>query len=591
MAPTPTLSEHDPTFAEDPQSNRGNRIALVVLGAVVLLLAVVYLVLHLATSDKLPSGTTIGGIDVGMSSVADARATLSDELAAPAKEPVRIVRGKKTFELTPEEAGLAVDIDASIAQTGADTSVWNPFTMVDILLGSESYPVALDVDESALKSAVASIADDTDREVAEGRIDFPDAKPEVTEPKAGRAVDQSATVTQVREAYPLKHTDLKLPVEPVEPAVSSDDLAAAVTELAEPAMDGPVTIVAGDKKADLAPDDFAPALSVQVTDGKLTPVVDPKKLAKPLAEATKSIGTPAKDATVVIRSGKPVVVPGKAGVGVVPTEVAEKIVPVLTKSGDERAIEVETKEKQPETTTKDVQKLGIVEKVSSFTTNFPYAEYRNVNQGRAAALVNGTLLKPGETFSFNDTVGERTAANGFTTGTMISNGVFREDLGGGVSQVATTLYNAGFFAGLEDVTHKPHSFYISRYPVGREATVAWPSVDLKFKNTTDHGILIQAWVNKSTPGSQGSMNVVLWGTKKWDISAGLSSRRNPRTPATRYDATDKCVPQAGVAGFDVDVYRTFKQDGKVVKRETITARYNAADNVQCRPAPKDKKGG
>ena len=87
------------------------------------------------------------------------------------------------------------------------------------------------------------------------------------------------------------------------------------------------------------------------------------------------------------------------------------------------------------------------------------------------------------------------------------------------------------------------------------------------------------------------MNVVLWGTKKWDISAGLSSRRNPRTPATRYDATDKCVPQAGVAGFDVDVYRTFKQDGKVVKRETITARYNAADNVQCRPAPKDKKGG
>ena len=95
--------------------------------------------------------------------------------------------------------------------------------------------------------------------------------------------------------------------------------------------------------------------------------------------------------------------------------------------------------------------------------------------GRAAELVNGTLLKPGEEFSLNEVVGERTAENGFTKGFIISDGVFKEDLGGGVSQVATTTFNAMFFAGLEDVEHKPHSFYIDRYPVGREATVAWPT--------------------------------------------------------------------------------------------------------------------
>ena len=83
------------------------------------------------------------------------------------------------------------------------------------------------------------------------------------------------------------------------------------------------------------------------------------------------------------------------------------------------------------------------------------------------------MLKPGDTFSLNDIVGERTAANGFTKGFIISDGVFTEDFGGGVSQVATTTFNAAFFAGLEDVEHKPHSFYIDRYPVGREATVAW----------------------------------------------------------------------------------------------------------------------
>ena len=121
--------------------------------------------------------------------------------------------------------------------------------------------------------------------------------------------------------------------------------------------------------------------------------------------------------------------------------------------------------------------------VSDFVTYYPPATYRDINQGRAAELINGTILKPGETFSFNDTVGERTAENGFTNGFIISNGVFREDLGGGVSQVVTTTYNAAFFAGMDDVEHKPHSFYIDRYPMGREATVAWPTVDLQVQAT------------------------------------------------------------------------------------------------------------
>ena len=109
------------------------------------------------------------------------------------------------------------------------------------------------------------------------------------------------------------------------------------------------------------------------------------------------------------------------------------------------------------------------------------------------------MLKPGETFSLNDTVGERTGENGFTKGFIISDGIFKEDLGGGVSQMATTTFNATFFAGLEDVEHKPHSFYIDRYPVGREATVAWGAVDLRFKNDTPYGVLIHATVQPEHP--------------------------------------------------------------------------------------------
>ena len=138
-------------------------------------------------------------------------------------------------------------------------------------------------------------------------------------------------------------------------------------------------------------------------------------------------------------------------------------------------------------TTEQATALGIKEKMGDFTTQFPHAPYRNVNIGTAAAKINGTLLKPGETFSLNKIVGERTKENGFTEGNIISGGKFVLDLGGGVSQSATTTFNAAFFAGLKILEHKAHSVYISRYPVGREATVAWPSVDLKFLNDSGHG--------------------------------------------------------------------------------------------------------
>ena len=113
-----------------------------------------------------------------------------------------------------------------------------------------------------------------------------------------------------------------------------------------------------------------------------------------------------------------------------------------------------------------------------------------------------------------------------------------------MSQVATTTFNAVFFAGLEDVEHKPHSFYISRYPAGREATVAWPTVDLKFRNDTDTGVLIQ------TVHTPGEITVRFWGTKEYDEIRSVSSeRRNFTSGTTRYEDSDECVDQAPVVRF------------------------------------------
>jgi vancomycin resistance protein YoaR len=187
----------------------------------------------------------------------------------------------------------------------------------------------------------------------------------------------------------------------------------------------------------------------------------------------------------------------------------------------------------------------------------------------------------------NDTVGERTAENGFTKGFIISNGVYKEDFGGGVSQVATTLFNAAFFAGLEDVEHKAHSFYIDRYPIGREATVVWGAVDLKFKNNTPHGILIQSWIEPSSTSSSGSMNVRFWSTKTWDITTGVSDRYNITEEETRYIDSPECVANSGYGGFDIDVYRYFRRPGSdaLVRKETLTTTYTPSDTVVCGKDP------
>jgi vancomycin resistance protein YoaR len=150
-----------------------------------------------------------------------------------------------------------------------------------------------------------------------------------------------------------------------------------------------------------------------------------------------------------------------------------------------------------------------------------------------------------------------------------------------------------FFAGLEDVEHKPHSFYISRYPEGREATVAWGAIDLRFRNDTPYGVLIDAQVTPSTPSSQGVVRVRMWSTKTWEIESATSERYNPTQPDTRRLDTPDCYPNTGYGGFDVDVTRTFRRPGSaaVEKQETFTTTYTPSDTVICEPPPQQRGNG
>nr|WP_255499416.1 VanW family protein [Aeromicrobium senzhongii] len=458
--------------------------------------------------------------------------------------------------------------------------------MIALFAGGSDHDPQLRVDDTKLAAAVASVAETVDQPVVQAQITFPDAKPKARQPKPGNQVPQDEFAQTIRESWLTSEDPIRVPVAAVAPAVDRAGLERAMREIAQPAVSAPVTLKVGSSRADLPVTAYAPALSVVVRDGAMVPTIDAKDLAGPLTSSVTGIGRRAVDASFRFEGGRPVVVPSKAGIGLDPKTMAEQLVPVLTKTGDQRVITVEATSVQPDFTTQDAEALGIKERIGSFTTEYPHADYRNTNQAEAARRIDGTILKPGETFSFNETVGERTAANGFVSGFVINGGVFREELGGGVSQVATTAYNAAFFAGLDDVEHHPHAFYIDRYPVGREATIYYGSLDLRFRNPYKTGVVIRAWVDKSSPGSSGRMNVEIYGTKVYEVKSRQSERYNFREPGTQYDDTPACVSQSPVTGFDIDIHRDFYQGGKRVKTEKDTAYYQAADRVICGKKPK-----
>jgi vancomycin resistance protein YoaR len=181
-------------------------------------------------------------------------------------------------------------------------------------------------------------------------------------------------------------------------------------------------------------------------------------------------------------------------------------------------------------------------------------------------------------------VGERTEARGFAAGFIINNGQLEVDLGGGVSQLATTTFNAAYFAGLDLVEHHAHSFYISRYPEGRDATIAWGFKDLRFRNDSGKGVFI------TTSYTNGSVTVTIYGTKRFRIE----SVKGPRFDVKPFKVVDDqrpagtekgdCVATEGVPGFRVVVTRKFFQDGQQVWTDRLRTKYAPENEVRCAQA-------
>ncbi len=576
-----------PDAVETPGSHARSTSGRTVLTAVVMgFLGLFAVVGFVGTGLRMPAHATVGGIDVSGLDPTIAEAKVASALGSRSAVPITVVGGGRSFVLHPERTGLGVDVEASVRSAGGFHSV-NPLRALRLVSGEVDAPLVVTADDAKLSAAVENIAAALDNPPVEPLVTFKGTEPVVRKPQPGTIVDREAAAKAIREAYLVKDR-IELPVTGARPIVGQAALDTALKRIVEPAVSGPVTVHVADQEISLPVSAYTPALSVRVVGVALRPHLDPRLLAGPLTSATTGLAKEAVNATIVIEQGKPVIKPAKPGVGLRSEEMAVKLIPAITQTGSARSVTVDSKVVPPTFTTADAEALHITQKISEFVTYFPYARYRNINQSRAASLINGTILEPGQTFSLNNTVGERSKDNGFVKGIVIGEGAtFVEQYGGAVSQVATTVYNAAFFAGLEDVEHHPHTFYIGRYPLGREATVWWGKLDLRFKNTLANGVMIRSWVVKGSDTRRGEMHVEMWGTKEWDIASSISDRYNERDPGKRYNDTDECIEQDPMEGFDLDVTRIFRKTGstEVEKTDVTHVSYVPSDEVVCGPAP------
>ena len=563
-----TVEQQERATPAEPAPRRKTWIVVAASTAGALVAAGAAVALY-ATHGDVPRGTRVLGVDVGAKSRAEATRALTDAFGDRTAEPVAVALDGKTVPVKPESVGMTLDVEATVEAAAAGaTRLWGERVVAPVIR----------LDQALLEKALRARIDPKRITLKRPGIAYAGLTPKPTYPAPGRTLDPAAAATAVRGAW-LTGRPATVPLTELPPATTKEQVDELVRTLAVPAVAAPVTVSVGGKSFTLKPAAIAAALVFASDDaGRLSAAVDGKKLHAAAASEFRKVEVAAKEATVTLAGGKPKTVASTPGQAVDLAVLGPALLPVLRSSGP-RTVEATLTTTEAKVTDDDVRKLGIKERVSTFTTRFTggRSSPRSQNIITIAKDVDGAVVMPGETFSLNRHTGERTYSNGYQDAPVIVGGKLEPGVGGGASQFTTTLFNAAYYAGLEDVEHKPHSFYFSRYPSVIESTIFYPTLDLKFKNTTPYGVLIDT----ATTGS--SVTVSMWSTKYYDsVKTERSPRRNFTSPPTvQREDGPKCIATGGLPGFTQDAWRVIRKDGKEVRREKFSWKYDPEPRFVC----------
>lgn len=568
--------------AKKKTGGRGMKWAIGVVVGLIVLLGGTWVGAHFAVGDQMPMNASVEGVAIGGLSPAEAEQKLKDELNPTYASPVAVSADQTSISLDPFESGLFLDYDKAVRSSGGGSS-WNPIEIWRTLTGGDEADLPRTVDEELVKQALEAQADVFAADSTNATLAFEQGSIVRTDGTPATALDVESTLPGVVTAFQEGATEAKATITETAPAISAAMVDAAVKDYAEPAVSGPVTITGPNGSFQITPGQVAAVTTFEAKDGALIPVTDAEALMELTTEAQSGLKlATTKDASYTMTSGTITVVPSVGGSSIDAKALAAAMETAASETGEARTAAIEITKKPAEFTTEQAEKLKPTEIIGEFTTSFPYAAYRNTNLSRAAASINGSVLLPGEVFSLNDTLGQRTAANGYVDGYVINGGVLVKESGGGISQSSTTLFNASFFAGYEDVEHKPHSLYFPRYPAGREATIYYGNLDMRFRNNTEFPAYIQGYVNQASSGKPGTITFKIWSQKTWDkVESTELVKSDYYSGSTRTVKGSECEPQAPIKGFSVSWKRLFYKGGAVAKSEDWFWKYSAGDRIVC----------
>ena len=543
------------------------------------------------TTQHIASGTTVSGVDVSGLSPKKAHERIGKGVGDQLAQPVTLTVGQGSSELVPAKSGISVDTDASVKKLTGFTL--NPLTLAQRLSGQHTDAV-IRIDSTALRGALEDRVDTMANGAVSATVTLDGTKPVTTPASNGIGLDVDASLKQIGGTWPLGKKTLAMAEGTATPAITDEEASEFVDGTLTPLLSSGLTVNTADAGAQsknpgaaaaFSPQDTAEMLKISSEGGTLSATFDPTALRDAIVARVGQVETPAQNATWKIDGSatgapgaRPQYVPAAQGKTIDTAALSASLLKAGTSATDVAGRTVTLPMVVAEPTVKTPQnEWGISEAIGEFATPYNAGDApRTQNLTRGAELVNGTVVKPGEVFSLEKTLGEVDGEHGFAAAGVIQNGEHVDAMGGGLSQVATTVFNAGFEAGMDDTEHHPHQYYFERYPAGREATLWTGNLDMKFTNSTPHAVLVQAWLD----GEQ--IHVRMWSTKYYDVSITSSERSNFRPVRTEHGSGPNCEPTSGgQPGFDITVTRTRKHDGKALPDDVLTTKYDGDVDMIC----------
>jgi vancomycin resistance protein YoaR len=330
----------------------------------------------------------------------------------------------------------------------------------------------------------------------------------------------------------------------------------------------------GARRGALSPLQLARAVRVRPTAHDFAVSLDGERLARLVRPRLGKWIERARNARFVVSGDRVRVASSRPGRDVDPAQLAAAV-EAAAEGG--RVARVELGARDADLTTAEARALGIRQKLVSYTTQMGESSSNRIhNVHLMADFIDGTIVKPGETFSFNKVVGPRTAERGFLEGQMIIGSLVLPSIGGGVCQTATTLFNDAFELGLPILARTNHNLYLAHYPLGRDATVSWGGPDFVFRNDLKHGLLIEASYTDATltftvyGTPEGRRVVSHTGPQTNWTSPGMNYAIDPSAPR----GSVKVVEGTGEQGFDIEVTRkVYDRTGKLLRSNLFKSHY------------------